>query len=101
VNNAAWGSHSGVLDARPQDIAKAFQVTTFGPIFLIQAVVPHMPRGGRIINIGSVASKIGLGGEPIYVATKAANDALTWAMSQEVRVLLKEEKLAAANVDRP
>lgn len=85
VNNAAAGARGSILNVKPQDMARAFEVTTFGIVYMIQAVVPHMPRGsGRIINIGTIASKLGIPGEPIYVATKAANDALTWSISQEV-----------------
>jgi len=59
-------------------------VNVFGKIKLIKAVIPHMPHGGRIINIGSIATKLGLAGNPIYGASKAALDALTFSISQEV-----------------
>jgi NAD(P)-dependent dehydrogenase (short-subunit alcohol dehydrogenase family) len=42
-----------------------------------------MPKGGRIINIGSIASKV-LVPPPVYVATKAALDALTTLWAGEV-----------------
>lgn len=43
-----------------------------------------MPRGGRIINTGSVASKLGLGPTAIYNAAKAAVDALTFSMAMDL-----------------
>ncbi|RYP33576.1 hypothetical protein DL767_004691 [Monosporascus sp. MG133] len=48
---------------------------------LVRAVVPHMPPGGRIVNISSIASKISLPNLPFYNAAKAASDSLTltWA----------------------
>lgn len=47
----------------------------------VRAVVPHMPRGGRIINISSISSRICLPNIPFYNAAKAAVDAfsVTWA----------------------
>jgi NAD(P)-dependent dehydrogenase (short-subunit alcohol dehydrogenase family) len=84
VNNAVGGRPGPALAAAPEDVAKAFEVSVYGPLYLIQAAVSHMPRGSRIINIGSIASKLGLPGNPIYVASKAAKDALTFAMAQEV-----------------
>lgn len=62
----------------------AFGVNVYGTIFLVQAVVPHMPRGGRIINISSVASKLGLDFLPIYGASKAALDSLSYTWAKEV-----------------
>jgi NAD(P)-dependent dehydrogenase (short-subunit alcohol dehydrogenase family) len=53
----------------------------------MQVAVPHMPPGSRIINIGSVASKLGTPGTAIYGASKAAMDALTFSMAMEVRYL--------------
>lgn len=43
-----------------------------------------MPKGGRIINIGSVASKVGIPGLPIYGASKAALDNLAYTWAREV-----------------
>jgi NAD(P)-dependent dehydrogenase (short-subunit alcohol dehydrogenase family) len=51
---------------------------------MIQAAVPVMPQGGRIINIGSIASKIGVAPIALYGAAKAANDALTYALAMDV-----------------
>lgn len=67
-------------------VEKTFAVNVYGPLLLIQNVVPVMPRGGRIINIGSIASKLGTPESPIYGASKAAMDALAFAVAKEVRV---------------
>ncbi|UZP43445.1 hypothetical protein NXS19_011261 [Fusarium pseudograminearum] len=79
VNNAAWASHKPVLSMLTKNIAKTFDICVFGPLALIQAVVPHMRNGGRIINTGSIASKLGI--EPISGAAKAAMDALTFSLA--------------------
>lgn len=43
-----------------------------------------MPRGSRVINIGSVGSKLGMAPAAIYGAAKAAQDALTYSMAMEL-----------------
>ena len=43
-----------------------------------------MPKYSRIINIGTVASRLGLSALPIYAAAKAAMDQLTWSLAREV-----------------
>jgi NAD(P)-dependent dehydrogenase (short-subunit alcohol dehydrogenase family) len=72
------------MKASKESIEKTFAVNVYGPIFLIQNVVPVMPRGGRIINIGSIGSKMGTPEASIHMASKAAMDALTFAMAKEV-----------------
>lgn len=84
VNNAGAGFPGPALTATPESMATTFGVNVFGPLYLIQAAVAHMPPCSRVINIGSVASKLGVSGSPIYLASKAATDALTLAMAGEV-----------------
>ena len=83
MNNAYAGTVSPAMSMSPEDILHTFGVCVFGPIYLMQAAYPHMTRGGRIINIGSEASR--LGNVPIYSAVKAAMDSLTFSLSKEVR----------------
>ncbi|KAE8551184.1 hypothetical protein EYB25_007420 [Talaromyces marneffei] len=84
VNNAASGSVEPFLKASPSFMEGMFKTIVFGPVYMIQAVIPHMPRGGRIINTGSVASKVCPGPVPIYSGAKAAVDAMTFGMSMEL-----------------
>jgi NAD(P)-dependent dehydrogenase (short-subunit alcohol dehydrogenase family) len=84
VNNAGSGVYASTLEHTKEQIEDIFKTNVFGPIFVTQAVVPHMPPGGRIINISSIASKLGMTVMPIYGATKAALDSLTYAWAAEV-----------------
>ncbi|KAK6844710.1 hypothetical protein PG995_014820 [Apiospora arundinis] len=83
VNNAGIAGPEDLLSATPEMLEAYFGVNVFGPLYMIQAVVGagKMPRGGRIINIGSIASKMGLQVASIYAAAKAAQDSMTasWA----------------------
>ncbi|KEF51719.1 uncharacterized protein A1O9_12354 [Exophiala aquamarina CBS 119918] len=70
------------MEVKEQQLEYELAVNVFGVIYMIQTVVGagRMPKGGRIINIDSIASKV-LIPPPVYGATKAAMDALItlWA----------------------
>lgn len=84
VNNAAGGTPHGALQATRDSLDTIFSTIVYAPIFLLQAAVPHMPRGSRIINIGSIASKLGMASTAIYGAAKAAQDSLTYSLAMEL-----------------
>ncbi|KAK9786227.1 putative Short-chain dehydrogenase [Seiridium cardinale] len=65
-----------------EQILKAFSVDHIDILAVVG--VGRMPKGGRIINIGTIASKI-LVPPPVYGATKAAADALTTLWAGETR----------------
>jgi NAD(P)-dependent dehydrogenase (short-subunit alcohol dehydrogenase family) len=86
VNNAGGGDAKPLLEITPEQLQHEFGSNVFSTIYLTQAVVDigKMPKGGRIINIGSVASKQGHGGIAVYSAAKAAQDSLTASFAGEV-----------------
>lgn len=82
VNNAAAISNSFVADITPQHFDEIFHLNVRAPLMTIQAVLPHLRRPGRIINISSVAAREGYPGTGTYAASKAALEGYTrnWAM---------------------
>ncbi len=63
--------------------SKGMQGHVFGMISIIQSTLPHLPkRGGRIINISSITSKLA-NPDPmmVYGATKASVDSLTRSLA--------------------
>ena len=54
VNNAAVHAAAPVHEMAEADFRHVLDVNLVGPFLGIQAVVPHMPRGGSIINIASL-----------------------------------------------
>jgi 3-oxoacyl-[acyl-carrier protein] reductase len=84
VNNAGVECSKDLLDITPADYEKTTNTNVRGVIFTTQAVVPHLRAPGRIINIGSVLSRIGLPGTSVYAATKAAVESLTRAWAAEL-----------------
>ena len=88
VNNAATARPTPLMEVKEEQLEHEFAVNVFGVIYMTQAVVGvgQMPKGGRIINIASIASKI-LVPPPVYSATKATMDALTTLWAGEVSFL--------------
>jgi NAD(P)-dependent dehydrogenase (short-subunit alcohol dehydrogenase family) len=97
VNNAGVGV-GGPTEAVPIDEAvRAFDTNFFGAARLIRAVLPAMRarRGGTIVNLSSLSSRVPWPFGGYYAASKAALESLSEALDVEVspfgvRVLLVE-----------
>lgn len=78
------------MEITPELLQYEFALNVFSTIYMTQAVVDvgKMPQGGRIINISSIASKLGLDGVTVYSAAKAAQDSLTASLATEVSNML-------------
>ncbi|EED14444.1 short-chain dehydrogenase, putative [Talaromyces stipitatus ATCC 10500] len=83
VNNAGVGHIGPTLDLPLNQIRETFAVNLYGPLFMVRAVVPHMPPGGRIINITSTAARMPLAAYGVYETSKAALDYLTAIWAEE------------------
>ncbi|MBA2442178.1 MAG: SDR family NAD(P)-dependent oxidoreductase [Rubrobacter sp.] len=84
VNNAGVGLSGRVEDLRAEDLRHVFEVNLLGPLSCIQAALPHMREGGRIINVSSVVGKRAIPKVGGYCATKSALNALSDALRLEV-----------------
>jgi NAD(P)-dependent dehydrogenase (short-subunit alcohol dehydrogenase family) len=70
VNNAVVYTDSGLESTRDQWLS-ALNVNLVGSAIFVREVVPHMPSGGAIVNVGSIGGKFGGAGRAIYPASKA------------------------------
>lgn len=87
VNNAGVGI-TGPIEETPNDaIHNAFETNFTGPLNMLKAIMPVMRQQGhgKVINITSIAGKMGLPYRGIYSATKGALDLATEAIRMEVR----------------
>ncbi|CAG9955866.1 unnamed protein product [Clonostachys rosea f. rosea IK726] len=73
------------LDQVTEDLYLShFDTNVKGPIFLTQALLPYFPRGGRIVFVSSAAARLGVAGQTVYGATKAANESLARVWAKEL-----------------
>jgi 3-oxoacyl-[acyl-carrier protein] reductase len=81
VNNAGVEVVKGLGSITTEDYNKVYDLNVRGTILMTQAVLPHLPPGGRIINISSVGSRAGFKDLSLYCSSKAAIEGLTrcWA----------------------
>jgi Short-chain dehydrogenases of various substrate specificities len=86
INNAGVGLAGPIAQLDPSDLERAFAVDLFGPLYTIQAALPHMQRqgAGQIINVSSVVALRALPYLGGYAAAKAALERLTEALRTEL-----------------
>jgi short-subunit dehydrogenase len=86
VNNAGESQSGPVEDLPPEAIQRLFQLNVFGPVRLMQLVLPSMrDRGfGRVVMVGSMLASFPLAYRSSYVATKAAIKGFANAARYEV-----------------
>ena len=91
VNNAGIIGGTSRVDALPPaDLARVLQVNVAGAFLCAQQAVrrlstAHGGAGGAIVNLGSVASRLGSPGEFVhYAMTKGAIDTFTTGLAREV-----------------
>ena len=87
VNNAGFGISGAVEFTELADAKKQLEVNFFGMVNMTKAVLPSMREngGGRIINVSSVAAVTPIPYQTYYSASKAAINAYTMALQNEVR----------------
>lgn len=72
VNNAGISKRKHILDVTPQEAEETVRINLLGPIYAILASLPLMiaQKEGYIVNVSSIAGKLGNPRETIYSATK-------------------------------
>ena len=84
VNNSGVYEFGALEAITPEHFHKQFDVNVLGLLLVTQAAVKHLPKGGSIINIGSLVSRITPPGSSVYSATKGAVDVITGVLSLEL-----------------
>jgi NAD(P)-dependent dehydrogenase (short-subunit alcohol dehydrogenase family) len=85
VNNAGFSWFGPSAELRPDQFDALFASDVRAPYFLVAALAPAMADRGRgsVINVSSMAARVGLAGGAAYGAAKAALEALTRAWAAE------------------
>jgi NADP-dependent 3-hydroxy acid dehydrogenase YdfG len=86
INNAGQAAVGAVATINPQLYRQIIELNLFGPLYMIQAVVPKMQAqgGGVIINISSNVSKMAIPGIGAYASTKYALNGLSLTARNEL-----------------
>jgi len=85
VNNAGIGRWSSITDCTEADWDRVQAINLKGAFLCAQAVFPIMKRqgGGYIVNMASLAGKMGFGGMSAYSASKFGMVGLTQSLLEE------------------
>ena len=86
VNNAGYGQFGCTEDVSVDEFRKQFETNFFSVVRIIQEVAPIMRKqnSGNIINISSVAGRIGFPGSPAYISSKFALEGLGECLRYEL-----------------
>jgi 3-oxoacyl-[acyl-carrier protein] reductase len=85
VNNAGIYEFAPLENVTAEHFHKQFDLNVLGLILASQEAVKHFPTtGGSIINISSVAATSAPPNTSVYSATKAAVNAVTRSLAQEL-----------------
>ncbi len=88
INNAGMLVKKDFLDMNEGDYERCFRLNFWSPFRLIQAILPHMPKGAHIVNISSMGGFQGsqkFPGLTVYSASKAAIANLTESLAEELK----------------
>ena len=86
VNNAGWGIWGTGEDVSIEEFKGQFETNFFSIVRMIQKVAPTMRKqgSGNIVNISSVAGRIGLPASTAYVSSKFAVEGLSESLRYEL-----------------
>jgi NAD(P)-dependent dehydrogenase (short-subunit alcohol dehydrogenase family) len=107
VNNAGYTLIGPLEEVSIQEFKEQFETNVFGVIRVSQSVLPIMrkQRHGTIVNISSIAGRIGFPLTPAYVSSKFALEGLSESMAYEleqfgIKVILIESGVIKTNFDK-
>ncbi|MFD0481845.1 oxidoreductase [Kineococcus sp. GCM10028916] len=89
VNNAGYGYRAAVEEGDDDDVQRLFATHVFGAASMLKAVLPGMRarRSGTVLNISSIGAHVAPPGSGYYAAAKAALEALSRSLRQELAPL--------------
>jgi NAD(P)-dependent dehydrogenase (short-subunit alcohol dehydrogenase family) len=85
VNNAAYQQHQkSIEDLTDEQLETTFHTNIFGYFYMARAALRFLPKGGAIVNTGSITGLEGSKELLDYSATKGAIHAFTKSLSQQL-----------------
>ncbi|MFI6602384.1 SDR family NAD(P)-dependent oxidoreductase [Nonomuraea sp. NPDC050536] len=84
VNNAGIASTNPISHITPEEFERLLAINVSTPLFVIQRALPLLNDGGRIINMGSTASRFAVTTQIGYTITKAALESMAPTLANEL-----------------
>ncbi|MGC5531468.1 SDR family NAD(P)-dependent oxidoreductase [Streptomyces sp. SR-10] len=84
VNNAGIHSATPIGQLTEEEFARVLAVNVSAPVFVVQRALPLLRDGGRIVNMGSAATRIANPLQIGYTVSKAALAALGPSLANEL-----------------
>jgi 3-oxoacyl-[acyl-carrier protein] reductase len=84
VNNSGVYAFAPLEAVTEEDFHRQFNVNVLGLLLATKAAAKHLGKGGSIINISSVVSRITPPNSAVYSGTKGAVDAITGVLAKEL-----------------
>ena len=86
INNAGVGSNAVIEDVDIESDKNVFETNFWGVVRCIQAILPTMrqQKSGHIIQVSSIAGRVGLPAQPIYSASKWALEGLSENLAHDL-----------------
>lgn len=101
VNNAGILQELPLASLTASHIDLMFAVNVRGALLVAREVLPHLPEGGRIINIVSELAYLGRAGGSVYAGTKAAMIGITRSWARELGPGILVNAVAPGPTDTP
>jgi NAD(P)-dependent dehydrogenase (short-subunit alcohol dehydrogenase family) len=104
VNNAGYSLIGALEDLSMDEIKAQFETNLFGTIRVMKAVLPIMrkQKGGTIVNVSSMAGRVGFPLFPVYSGTKFALEGVSESIRLEtdplgIKIVLVEPGTIRSN----
>lgn len=95
LNNAGYGLAGPLEAATPAQIERQFATNVYGPIYTMQACLPHFraQKAGLIINLTSIGGRLALPFNSLYHGTKFGLEGISESLALELAPLGVQVKL--------
>ncbi|WP_307825406.1 SDR family oxidoreductase [Streptomyces sp. MBT55] len=84
VNNAGVHSIASIGQLTEEEFARVLAINVSAPVFVVQRALPLLRDGGRIVNVGSAATRIANPVQIGYTVSKAALAVLGPSLANEL-----------------
>ncbi|MCG6498819.1 SDR family oxidoreductase [Kitasatospora sp. A2-31] len=84
VNNAGIISGNPIAAVTPEEFDRVWTINVSTPFFVVQRALPLLNDGGRIVNMGSTASRFAVSTQIAYTVSKAALESMAPSLANEL-----------------